>query len=131
QDAAAPLRKQTSTLPSTLVTGCLSVISTVTSTQALARLQVDCDALAVAPVGVPLASNIFSDFDLVSPALEQHHSVRRKPLFHIHLVRQPLMMESRRVHGLLNVHTIVDHIHEDVGHGGNDSRTPRRTQHQE
>src|SRR5687768_5115176 len=42
---------------------------------------------------------------------------REAPWFADHLVRQPLMMNARRVDRLLNVHVVVDHVCDYTEHG--------------
>ena len=44
---------------------------------------------------------------------------------HTDHVGQPLMMKARRIHRFLDVHSVIDHAHQDIGHGGDDRRTCR------
>ena len=56
--------------------------------------------------------------------------LRRKAWLEVELVGQVLMVEARRVHGLLDVQAALGRGEKDVGHGGDDARAAGRAQHE-
>ena len=64
------------------------------------------------------------------PMSAVHSAYRERTMLHVDYVRQPLMMKAGRVHGFLDVHAEIDHTDQDVGDGGDDRGTARRTQNQ-
>src|SRR5208337_4574346 len=72
-----------------------------------AGLWVDGDALAVGPVSV-------LDAERIAHFVERSQGGGSEARFQEELVRLVLMMEPRRVHGLLNIETALDGGEEDV-----------------
>src|SRR6478672_12592661 len=87
-----------------------SIITLVARPQPLPGLQVNHDALTVAPV--------VTSFYLVTHPFKRPDCCRGKVLFRADHIRQPLMMKSRSVDGFLNVPFVVHHSHQDVGNSG-------------
>src|SRR5579872_3216850 len=110
-----------------LIAYSLAVISDVACARALVGFEIDRGTFSVAPVGRPIPCHSFSDLDLVSHLFEQGYGVRGKPLLNIHDIWHPLIVEARCVHCFLNVHAVVNHAHQDIGNGGNNSSAAGRT----
>src|SRR5882724_12576936 len=96
----------------------LPVVPPITGAQARSPFWVNHDAFSVAPLAFRLHP--------VAHSLKRLDDLGSESLLHPRDIRQPLMMKAWRVHRLLNVHAIVDHSHQDVGHGGNNPRAARR-----
>ena len=62
---------------------------------------------------------------LVSARAQQRERVRREAALDADCVRQPLMVEPRRVDGLLRVHPEVDDVEKDLQHRGGNARAAR------
>ena len=81
----------------------------------LAGFWVDGDALAVGPVAV-------LDAERIAHLAEGSKGVGSEARFQEELVGLVLVVEPRRVHGLLNIKTALGSGEEDVGDGGDDAR---------
>ncbi len=69
---------------------------------------------------LPIAS-FSATSDLLLPAVER---IRAKPFFDTQLVRQPLMVEPRRIGRFGDVHAIIDAIHHHLQHCSDDPAPP-------
>src|SRR5262245_1139985 len=87
----------------------LAVDASVGSPTIKPRLRIDIDRVRVA-----LACGLHD----VSHALELVHRCRVTPLpLEAQAIREPLMMQPRRIDGVLNVHAEVNHVDNDLQRG--------------
>ena len=70
--------------------------------------------------------------ELIAPVVQKPERVgRKRGGLILDLVRQPLMMDARRIDRFLRFHAVIDDVHHDFGHRGDDARAARATEHQE
>ena len=68
----------------------------------------------------------------VSHVLEDANRVRREAhLLQLDLIGQPLIMEARRIHRLLNVQSVIHHAHQHIGDGSDDRGAALSAENQE
>src|SRR5580700_6833499 len=94
--------------PSASVTYHFPVVASVAGAQALARLGVNHDALAVSPEMVHL--------QLVSFGTQKVHCIGREAVFDENLIGEPLMMKPGCVDRFLNVKREIDNTDDHVGY---------------
>src|SRR5258708_11591901 len=99
--------------PSASVTYRLPVVASVAGAEALARLGVNHDALAVSPEML--------DVQLVSFGTQNIHCIGREAVFDEKLIGEPLVMKPWRVYSPGDV--------ERTNHSSNDGRCDRSGQH--
>src|SRR5438132_1591306 len=58
------------------------------------------------------------ELDFMAACFKDGHGVRGKSWLHTQLVRHPLMMEPRPVHGLLDVHLEVEYVDDCLQNRG-------------
>src|SRR3984885_2636668 len=100
----------------------LPVVASVARAQALAGFGINHDALAVSPE--------MPNVQLVSFCSQNIHCIGRKAVFDENLIGEPLMMKPWCIHRFLDIKLEIDHAHENVGHGCNDSWTAGRSDNQ-
>src|SRR5215469_17463244 len=95
------------------------------------RFGIDHDALGIAPVriSVGLFTCGITEPQSLTLLLKHFYRVRRKPLnLDPCAIRQPLIVEARRIYSLLNVEPIINHAHEYIRHGCDNRWSAGRTE---